>query len=99
MSPSKRSGGATRVVLVLAAFVWCALVVYVNVSLKYLRVMDPLGRSTVAELTYSILGVDPMFGYRHKLDLPVVLIHAFGLFKCSQWLWRRYRPAHMPAHQ
>ena len=79
--------------LVLAACLWCVLAIYVVVSVIY-GVAYPLGRSLVASLVYSVLLKDPMFPDRTKLDLPIVLIHAFALFKCSQWLWRQRRQRH-----
>jgi hypothetical protein len=79
--------------LILAASVWCVLVIYVIVCVSYLGVMYPLGRSAVASLIYGMLLMDPMFPGRTKLDLPIALIHAFAFFKCSQWLWRRRQRA------
>jgi len=87
----ERSESAIPHALILAATFWCALVVYTIVCVSYLGVMYPLGRSALASLVYGMLLMDPMFPDRTKLDLPIVLIHAFALFKCSQWLWRRQR--------
>jgi hypothetical protein len=75
--------------LIMAVCLWCAVVVYVIVCVSYLGVTYPLGRSIIASLIYSMLLKDPMLPDRTKLDLPIALIHAYVLFKCSQWLWRR----------
>jgi predicted phage tail protein len=87
----KRSQSAILQALVLAVSFWCVVVVYVIVCVSYFGVMYPLGRSMVASLVYSMLLKDPMFPDRTKLDLPIALIHAFALFKSSQWLWRQRR--------
>jgi hypothetical protein len=50
--------------------------------------MYPLGHSAIATLIYGLFFMDPYFPHRDKLDLPIALIHAFGLYKSGQWLWR-----------
>jgi hypothetical protein len=91
-SPTEeRSESAIPQALMLAACLWCVLVIYVIVGVSYLDVTYPLGRSIAASLVYSVLLKDPMLPDRTKLDLPIALIHAFALFKCSQWLWRKRR--------
>lgn len=87
----KRSRSTILQVVVLAIAIWCVVVVYVIVCVSYLGVMYPLGRSMVASLIYGMLMMNSMYPNRTKLDLPIALIHAFALFKCSQWLWRQRR--------
>lgn len=82
-----RSVSAISQVLMLSACLWCALVIYVIVSVTY-GVAYPLGRSLAAGFFYSMMLKDAVLPDRTKLDLPIALIHAFGLFKCSQRLWR-----------
>jgi hypothetical protein len=79
--------------LAVAAALWCAVVLYVLVSVSVLGVMYPLGRSAVATLFYGLLGMHPYFPHRGKLDLPIGLIHGFGLYKACQWMWRYRRSA------
>lgn len=87
----KREGRALVNAFMLVAALWCVAVVYVIVCVSYLGVTYPLGRSAVAGLVYGTLLMNPMYPNRTKLDLPILLIHAFLLFKCSQWLWRQRR--------
>ena len=91
LASEKRDGRKSVVpwVVVVTVALWCVLVLYVVVCVSYLGVMYPLGRSAPASLFYGILLMNPMFPGRTKVDLPIMLVHAFVLYKCLQWLWRQ----------
>jgi hypothetical protein len=85
--------------LALIASAWCALVLYVLISINC-GVMHPLGSSLLADMIYRSLFIDPYpysggrpvdipIGYAgSKLDIPIGLVHAFGLYKVGGWAIR-----------
>lgn len=84
-------GKAVLLALGLMVSSWCLIVLYVVIAVRVLDIMYPLGRSVVATMIYSLLFMDPYFPSGGKLDLPVGLVHAFGLYKSMQYLWRQGR--------
>jgi hypothetical protein len=83
--------GVIRRALVLGSALWCAVILYVFVAVSLLGVMYPLGQGILATWVYGLLFLQPYFPHGGKLDLPIGLVHAFGLYKCCQWIWRRRR--------
>lgn len=78
-------------VLAFAAGAWCVLALYVIAAVSLCGVNYPLGRGVLATWFYGLLLMYPYFPHRSKLDLPIALIHAFALYRISQWIWRRRR--------
>lgn len=77
--------------LALIGALWCSIVLYVKGCVSVLGITYPLGRGAAATLTYSLMFADPYFPHRGKLDLPILLVHGYGLYKFVQWLWRYIR--------